>query len=76
MEAMQVNLKDWVSVETAAEIIGCSKPWVRQLAYDGELEYDYFSPRAMAIKKTSAEKYAKKPKILGRPRGSFALASH
>lgn len=60
--------QDVIGVNEAAEIIGCTVAWVRQLAEAGEIDGKKISGRAWAISRRSAEKYSEKPQTSGRPR--------
>ena len=65
-----LQIQGYVTVKEAARIIGCTDNWVRQLLKNGELRGDNISERMTLVQKKSAETYAKKPKIMGRPRVS------
>lgn len=58
----------FVSVDEAAEIMGCTAGRVRQMLRAGELEGHKVSERAWIVKRESAEKNAEKPDGSGRPR--------
>jgi hypothetical protein len=57
-----------VSVSEAAEVIGCTEGRVRKLLIDGVLKGTKLNERAWAVDLSSAEKYARTPQKLGRPR--------
>jgi hypothetical protein len=63
-----VQIADPITVHEAAEIIGCTDGRVRQLFYEKTLKGDYFGGRAIAISRSAAREYAKRPRSVGRPR--------
>lgn len=72
-----VKQPEWVSVPTAAEMLGCTDVWVIKLVKSGELEGFKLSGRAWAVKRSSVEKnlqqYLKRdPTIAGRKRSKLS----
>lgn len=65
---------NFLSVDEAAKLIGCTTARIRQLCESEELKAEKFNGRAWAIEASSARKYAKTTHKLGRPRGSKNLA--
>src|SRR5690606_28426241 len=57
-----------VSVNEAAEVIGCTVGRVRQLLIAGRLEGEKLNERAWRVDRRSAEKYARDMAHTGRPR--------
>ena len=58
----------FVSVDEAAEIMGCTTGRVRQMLRSGDLEGHKVSERAWIVNRVSAENNAEKPEGSGRPR--------
>ncbi len=65
---MSLPAKPFVSVQEAAEIIGCSGGRVRQLLIEGTISGQKLNERAWAVERKSAEAFAKVPQTVGRPR--------
>ncbi len=64
-----VTTKDvFISVQEAAELIGCTRGRVRQLLIDEEILGEKLGERTWAVVQKSAEKYAKREYTTGRPR--------
>ena len=64
---------DWVSVPTAAEMLGCTDVWVIRMIQRGELEGFRLSGRAWAVSRKAVEKNAaeylrRDPTLSGRKR--------
>lgn len=59
---------NFVSVQEAAEIIGCTVGRVRQMLIGGILKGEKLNARAWAVDRKNAEKIAKTPQEKGRPR--------
>lgn len=51
-----VKQPDWVSVPTAAKMLGCTDVWVIKMIQNGTLEAFRLSGRAWAVKRESVEK--------------------
>lgn len=67
--AIEIQKKSvFVSVEEAAEIMGCTGGRVRQMLRAGELDGHKINARAWIVHRESAEKNAEKPEGSGRPR--------
>ncbi len=66
---MLTEIGDKITTALAAEIIGCTDAHVRYLIKHGILDGDQFG-RMWVVSRRSVEKFAKKPQVLGRPRGS------
>ena len=62
--------KDFVTVTTAAEIMGCTPGRVRQMLRADEIEGEKVGERAWMVLRKAAEKRAQKPEGPGRPRVS------
>lgn len=60
---------DLISTKEAAKLIGCAEAHVRRLLLDGVLIGQKLNERAWAVRRDSAEDYAKNPSKVGRPRG-------
>jgi len=58
----------WLTLAEAAEVTGFTDSYLRFLLRKGEISGNKFSPRLWLIDKKEAEKLAKKPKTMGRPR--------
>jgi excisionase family DNA binding protein len=58
----------FLSVNEAAELIGCTDGRVRQLLIDGQLKGQKLHARAWVVDRDSADKYAKNTSKVGRPR--------
>lgn len=69
---MQLKNGDYITVEQAAEIIGCTTAHVRYLLGqdDPEIIGHKMSDRVWIVEKDSVEAYADKPQTRGRPRVS------
>lgn len=63
-----MGIENWVSVNEAAEILGCTDGRVRQLLREHELAGQKVNERAWIISRESVDRFAKKPQPLGRPR--------
>jgi excisionase family DNA binding protein len=63
-----VQIMDFVSVNKAAEMLGCTVGRVRQLILDGTLPGEKLNERAWAIPRKAVEKFASRPQVKGRPR--------
>lgn len=61
-------VKNLLSVEEAANVIGCTEGRVRQLLRSGELKGVKLNERAWAVYAEAAEKMADNPATVGRPR--------
>lgn len=67
--AIEIQEKSiFVSVDEAAEIMGCTPGRVRQMLRAGDLEGHKVSERAWIVNRDSADKHAEKPEGSGRPR--------
>lgn len=60
----------WLKIGEAAEKIGCTVSYIRQLLRAGELNGQKVGERAWLVENNSVVKFAKKPKKTGRPRVS------
>lgn len=60
--------KKELEITAAAEAIGCTTGYVRQLLAKGELSGRKIGQRAWLIEQTSVTKFIKKPRNTGRPR--------
>lgn len=58
----------WLTLAEAAELTGYTDGYLRRMLRNGELKGEKFSERLWLVDKRDAEKLAKKPHILGRPR--------
>ena len=67
-------LKNIISCEAAAKLIGCTRGRVRQLLRAGDIEGEKINARAWMVFRKSAEEYAKKQQPSGRPRISLRSA--
>ena len=56
---MQLEKTNFISVADAAEIIGVTMGRVRQLLQCGQIKGQHLTPRAWAVDRRSAEKYAR-----------------
>lgn len=63
-----MDIERLLTVSQAAEVIGCTPGRVRQLILAGTLEATKLSPRIMLVQKKDAEKIARNPANVGRPR--------
>jgi len=63
-----IHSRDSISTREAARIIGCTQAGVRHLIKIGRLKAYSISPRIIIVSRVSAEVYAARPKIMGRPR--------
>lgn len=63
----QKKITDAISVEEAAELIGCSAAHVRKLLRDGDLVGRKISPRIWVVSSRAATHFAKHRPKLGRP---------
>ena len=63
-----MQLENFVHVESAAKIIGCTTARVRQLLKEGTITGEKFGPRMWLVDRKSATKYAKTECLTGRPR--------
>lgn len=72
MSTVQLEKGEYVTVEQAAEIIGCTPAHVRYLLGDEiqEIVGHKMSDRVWIVEKKSVEAYARKPQTRGRPRVS------
>lgn len=68
MSTVELPAKPFISVQDAAEILGCTVGRVRQLLMAGTLDGQKLNERAWAVERKSVEKYAKQDIRLGRPR--------
>ena len=59
---------EFLSVNDAAEAIGCTSGRVRQLLIAGEMRGDKLNERAWIIPKSEVERFQDKPRRPGRPR--------
>lgn len=71
-----VKQPDWVSVPTAAEMLGCTDVWVIKMIQNGTLEAFRLSGRAWAVKRESVEKNLREylhrdPTLAGRRRSKL-----
>ncbi len=62
------SMSEMISVESAAEIIGCTKRRVTQLLTKGELRGKKLSPRCWIVSRPSAVRYSRLEQTVGRPR--------
>lgn len=74
MAIVMSEVSKFVSVSTAATIIGCTDGRVRQLLRSGELPGEKLGERLWLIRRKDAEKYAKILQPTGRPRNSSRSA--
>lgn len=58
----------WLTIEEAVDVIGCTPSYVRFLLRQEKLAGKKISERAWLVDVDSARKYAKKPKVTGRPK--------
>ena len=68
MSTMLAAKTEFISTKEAAELIGCTEGRVRTLLGAGTILGQKLNERAWAVRRDSAEKYAKTPQITGRPR--------
>lgn len=68
MTTAMADIHDYISVPTAAEIIGCTEGRVRQLIYSGDIDAVKANEKAWLVLRKSAEKRAKNPPAMGRPK--------
>lgn len=59
---------EFISVQEAATIIGCTDSNVRRMIAAGDIEAVLLHPRAYAVRLDSAQEAAKRPQTVGRPR--------
>ena len=60
----------WLDIGDAADKIGCTVSYIRQLLRAGELSGQKIGERAWIVENNSVLKFVKKPKKTGRPRVS------
>ena len=60
----------WLDIGEAADKIGCTVSYIRQLLRAGELSGQKIGERAWIVENNSVLKFVKKPKKTGRPRVS------
>lgn len=65
---MSIPNTDFINVEEAAKIIGCTPGRVHQLLRSGDIPGQKLSERAWVILRKDAEKIAANPSNVGRPR--------
>lgn len=63
-----VAVEDFVNVQEAAKIIGCTPAYVRQLLIAGGLHGIKANERAWLIRREDAEALTDRAKTVGRPR--------
>lgn len=63
-----MGIENWISVNEAATVLGCTDGRIRQLLRDHELSGQKVNARAWIISRESVERLAKKPQTVGRPR--------
>jgi excisionase family DNA binding protein len=68
MSTMHLPRLEYLTVQQAAEVIGCTGGRVRQMLLAGELQGVKFNARAWMIPKKSAAKMARTPRPVGRPK--------
>jgi excisionase family DNA binding protein len=74
MATVMNQASKFVTVEAAAELIGCTDGRVRQLLRNGDLPGEKLSERVWLILRKDAEKYALIPYKTGRPKNSSRSA--
>jgi excisionase family DNA binding protein len=74
MATVMNQASKFVTVEAAAELIGCTDGRVRQLLRNGDLPGEKLSERVWLILRKDAEKYAAIPYKTGRPKISSRSA--
>jgi len=70
MSTVLLEKGEYITVEEAAEIIGCTRPHVRFLLGEESIVGHKLSDRVWLVEKKSAQAYARKPQKRGRPRVS------
>ena len=65
---MSLPAKPFISVQEAAERIGCTVGRIRQLLIDKTLRGQKLNERAWAVETKSVAEFAKLPQSVGRPR--------
>lgn len=65
---MALPPKAFLSVQEAAEFIGCTVGRIRQMLRSGELKGQKLSERAWVVDPNSVKKVAENPHSVGRPR--------
>ncbi len=65
-----IHSSDQITTKEAARIIGCTQAGVRHLIRAGFLNGYLFNARTVIVSRQSANIYAARPKIMGRPRVS------
>jgi len=69
MNAMQKqNLKDWLTTKAAAERVGVTDGYIRQLVLSNSVNFIQPSQRVLLIETKSLDAYFSTPKVTGRPR--------
>lgn len=63
---------NFVSVNDAADILGCTTGRVRQLIGEGVIEAEKLNAHAWAVYRKSVDKLSKIPRSTGRPRKNEA----
>lgn len=61
-------LENYLNTKQAAEVIGCTDANVRRMLLDGRLKGKKVSARGWMVPRAEAEKAAKNPSFVGRPR--------
>ena len=65
---MSLSARKFLSVEEAADLLGCTVGRIRQMLRAEELKGEKLNERAWAVDREDAEKAARKPQERGRPR--------